>query len=147
MCQKFACYHSDIVKVLNAAAPESLFRANFESVEGLETFHRHRVCLMGDAAHGMPPNMGQGASLALEDAYVLSRLLNASDTPMNAFARYYELRWKRVSRMTQMANRLNKLFQPKSVLGPLIRNNLAFVYPSVLLQKSLQRYYNESLRL
>jgi 2-polyprenyl-6-methoxyphenol hydroxylase-like FAD-dependent oxidoreductase len=44
------------------------------SIPDLPTWHRGRVCLIGDAAHALPPN-GQGSAQALEDAGVLARLL------------------------------------------------------------------------
>jgi len=36
---------------------------------------KSRCLLIGDAAHAMPPHAGQGVSMALEDAFLLSRLL------------------------------------------------------------------------
>ena len=39
---------------------------------------KERVVLIGDAAHAVTPNMGQGAALGIEDAYVLAAML-ASD--------------------------------------------------------------------
>lgn len=39
--------------------------------EPLETWHRGRVILIGDAAHAMLPTQGQGASQAVEDAEAL----------------------------------------------------------------------------
>ena len=42
-------------------------------------WYKRPVFLVGDAAHAMPPNMGQGANAALTDAFVLSHLL--ADAP------------------------------------------------------------------
>ncbi|MFE1837782.1 FAD-dependent oxidoreductase [Streptomyces sviceus] len=64
-------------------------------VEG--SWHRGRVVLVGDAAHCCPPTIAQGAAMALEDAWVLSRLLaddSAWDTDL--LTRYYERRIDRV---------------------------------------------------
>ncbi|MBD0418117.1 FAD-dependent oxidoreductase [Streptomyces sp. TRM S81-3] len=64
-------------------------------VEG--SWHRGRVVLAGDAAHCCPPTLAQGAALSLEDAWVLARLLTASDTWDDAlFQAYYERRVARV---------------------------------------------------
>jgi 2-polyprenyl-6-methoxyphenol hydroxylase-like FAD-dependent oxidoreductase len=40
-----------------------------------------RVVLLGDAAHAMTPNQGQGAAMAIEDALVLSRVVEQTDVP------------------------------------------------------------------
>ncbi|KAF8993910.1 hypothetical protein BDQ17DRAFT_1545816 [Cyathus striatus] len=41
----------------------------------LEKYATGRVALLGDAAHAMLPNLGAGAGQAVEDAYMLARLL------------------------------------------------------------------------
>ena len=65
-----------------------------------------RITLLGDAAHPMLPYMAQGAVMAIEDAYVLSRCLKgASDIPA-ALKRYEDLRLKRTARV-QGAARAN----------------------------------------
>ncbi|QEV19792.1 2-polyprenyl-6-methoxyphenol hydroxylase [Streptomyces alboniger] len=46
-------------------------------VEG--AWHRGRVVLVGDAAHGCPPTLAQGAAMSLEDASVLAELLSPDD--------------------------------------------------------------------
>ena len=43
--------------------------------------HRGRVALVGDAAHPMTPNLGQGACQAIEDAMVLAHLAEATWPP------------------------------------------------------------------
>jgi len=55
------------------------------SIPDLPTWHKGRVCLIGDAAHALPPN-GQGSAQAFEDAALLGRLLGSEQ----ATARGYE---------------------------------------------------------
>jgi len=55
-----------------------------------------RVLLMGDAAHAVAPHSGQGASMALEDALVLTACLADAPLPETAFQRFEQLRRQRV---------------------------------------------------
>lgn len=68
---------------------------------------RGRIALMGDAAHPVLPFLAQGASLAIEDAAVLARLLaealgrdGAAGVPA-AFAAYARARAQRVARVQE----------------------------------------------
>ncbi|WP_374986687.1 FAD-dependent monooxygenase [Streptomyces fradiae] len=63
---------------------------------------RGRVLLLGDAAHAMTPNLGQGAAMAVEDAYALALALRAGAD--GAADRYRALRHRRV-RAVQLASR------------------------------------------
>jgi len=40
-------------------------------------YYKGRVCLLGDSAHAMTPNLGAGAGQAMEDGYVLAALMEA----------------------------------------------------------------------
>jgi len=61
-----------------------------------QNWGRGRIQLIGDAAHAMLPNAGQGACQAFEDAYILSRWLEASRDPLEAFANFRRVRIPRV---------------------------------------------------
>src|SRR5260370_36716135 len=49
-----------------------------------QNWGRGRIELIGDAAHAMLPNAGQGACQAFEDAYILARWLEACRDPVEA---------------------------------------------------------------
>ena len=62
-----------------------------------EKWGRGRIQLIGDAAHAMLPNAGQGACQAFEDAYILARWLDARrDDPADALAHFRRIRIPRV---------------------------------------------------
>jgi 2-polyprenyl-6-methoxyphenol hydroxylase-like FAD-dependent oxidoreductase len=69
----------------------------------LKQWYRGRVVVVGDARHGMPPHTGIGASLVLEDAWVLSEELGKQDNIDIALKRFAERRESRVSYVQQQS--------------------------------------------
>ena len=69
-----------------------------------DNWGRGRVQLIGDAAHAMLPNIGQGACQAFEDAYILARWLDAKrqDVPQ-AFRDFRRVRIPRVHAVQRRA--------------------------------------------
>jgi salicylate hydroxylase len=61
-----------------------------------QNWGRGRIQLIGDAAHAMLPNAGQGAGQAFEDSYILARWLEASRDPAEAFVNFRRVRIPRV---------------------------------------------------
>jgi salicylate hydroxylase len=45
----------------------------------IDSYYDGRLCVIGDAAHAMGPHLGQGASQAMEDAYVMAEVLAQID--------------------------------------------------------------------
>lgn len=55
-----------------------------------DTWSTARCYLLGDAAHAMPPHIGQGVSMALEDIFCLSGLLQGQCSTMGELHQQYE---------------------------------------------------------
>ncbi|WP_327715757.1 FAD-dependent monooxygenase [Streptomyces sp. NBC_00490] len=73
LVRRYGDWHDPIPAVLAAASPEDVLRHDVHHIaEPLPAFHRGRVALLGDAAHAMPPTLGQGGNQAIEDAVVLA---------------------------------------------------------------------------
>lgn len=70
-----------------------------------------RVALLGDAAHAMTPNLGQGAAMSLEDAVVLGgQLISCPDISV-ALARYQAIRTGRVAQVQTVSRLLGRAGQ------------------------------------
>jgi FAD-dependent urate hydroxylase len=78
--RRFASFGGPVPGYLAALEyDEQLHVGPIEWVE-TERWHNGRVLLIGDAAHAATPHMGEGGSMALEDAFVLAEELRAADT-------------------------------------------------------------------
>lgn len=58
-------------------------------------WHKRNVLLVGDAAHGTAPHLGQGASIAIEDVIVLADILKHNLTVAETLKIFMEKRFER----------------------------------------------------
>jgi 2-polyprenyl-6-methoxyphenol hydroxylase-like FAD-dependent oxidoreductase len=80
------------------------------------------VCLIGDAAHAVGPHVGQGAALALEDAFVLAKCLRDLFDPPEAFTTFERLRRRRAERVIAVSRRIGGRKTPAGPLASMVQN-------------------------
>ena len=91
-------------------------------IPSLPTWHRGAVCLIGDAAHAVGPHVGQGTSLALEDAFVIAKCLrDLSDAP-EAFTAFERIRRGRVEPVLVQSRRTAQQKAPAGWIARKIRD-------------------------
>jgi 2-polyprenyl-6-methoxyphenol hydroxylase-like FAD-dependent oxidoreductase len=81
-----------------------------------------RLVLIGDAAHAMAPNLGQGANGALVDTVILAEQLVTGVTAEEAVQRYDRIRRPAVRRVQDMAGVLQSLCGLDSPLAQHVRD-------------------------
>jgi 2-polyprenyl-6-methoxyphenol hydroxylase-like FAD-dependent oxidoreductase len=75
------------------------------TMPSLPTWSSKRCLLLGDAAHAMPPHTGQGTSMALEDAFLLTRLLKDASRPLSeVFRKFEEIRRPRTEKLSKRSS-------------------------------------------
>jgi 2-polyprenyl-6-methoxyphenol hydroxylase-like FAD-dependent oxidoreductase len=83
-----------------------------------------RLVLVGDAAHAMAPNVGQGANSALVDAAVLLDELRRASSVSDALTAYERRRRPRVKRVATMAARLGQVAEWTSPVARAMRDRV-----------------------
>lgn len=74
-------------------------------------WHRGRVIAIGDAAHAMSPQLGQGANMALLDAFTLGEALQAGRDTVAAVSEYVRQRRRHLAAYHFWSRWLTPLFQ------------------------------------
>ncbi|MFF0478780.1 FAD-dependent oxidoreductase [Streptomyces sp. NPDC004284] len=96
-------------QILDATVPESILRGDVLDRKPDPVWGRGRVTLLGDAAHAMSFNIGQGACQAIEDGLVLAgHLVSGAGIPQ-ALRAYEAERQERTHPMQLLAHRIGVL--------------------------------------
>lgn len=101
--------------------PEQLLFATYHDVV-MSRWNTHDAVYVGDAAHAMSPQLGQGCNLALYDAYTLAQCVAEHDDVPTALTAYSAARTDHL-RVYQLATRwLTPFFQSDTVALGWIRD-------------------------
>jgi 2-polyprenyl-6-methoxyphenol hydroxylase-like FAD-dependent oxidoreductase len=107
--QRIGDWHDPIPALGDATPPESILRHDIYDLDPLDTYTRHRVALLGDAAHAMTPFLAQGACQAFEDATALAAQLSGDTDVPTALAQYDRLRRPRSQGVQRLARQDPKI--------------------------------------
>jgi 2-heptyl-3-hydroxy-4(1H)-quinolone synthase len=101
---------------------EGVISTDVEEVR-MEQWTRDRAVLLGDAAHAMTPNIGQGAGMAMEDAAALAEALaSARGEPQHALNSYVKRRGARVAQVMKVSREVGIDGQRSNPLACWFRN-------------------------
>ncbi|MBN6034174.1 FAD-dependent oxidoreductase [Amycolatopsis sp. 195334CR] len=76
-----------------------ILATNPRMLQGLSSWHRGPMVVIGDAAHALPPASEQGAALALEDAVTLGKCFRDIDDTNQALAAFQSAQQERVEKV------------------------------------------------
>lgn len=116
----YAGWPAPIADLLDATDPADLVQQEIRELRPLPRSYGFPagpggVVLLGDAAHAMPPHLGQGACLAFEDAATLASLLRESRLP-DAVVAYDRVRRPRAATVVRQTRRMSAVLKAR---GPL----------------------------
>ena len=107
----FQGWHEPIGALLAAAKEESILWNDIYDTDPLPRFAEGRAALLGDAAHSMTPDLGQGAGQAIEDAVVLAVCLKKNDGVESALREYERRRIPRTKQIVLRSRWLGAVAQ------------------------------------
>lgn len=134
----FGDWVAPIPDILRASPKETILQNDIYDIDPLPAWTRGRVALLGDAAHAMTPNLGQGGCQAIEDAVVLAKCLRGATVVEEALKRYQEQRLMRANQLILMSRRLGKILAPNNALLCSLRDLAFRLMPASLQMRNLE---------
>lgn len=135
----FKNWHEPIRQLLDVTPAEVILQNDIHDIPPVASWTEGRVTLLGDAAHATTPNMGQGACMAIESAYVLSRSLKVESDHRSALRRYENERHERTAWITNTSWMIGRGGQIENPILCAVRNFLVKVTPAKAMQKNIHR--------
>ncbi|MBB4805526.1 2-polyprenyl-6-methoxyphenol hydroxylase-like FAD-dependent oxidoreductase [Chryseobacterium defluvii] len=129
-----------ISEILQATSQEKIILNDITDLSPIPKWSSENLCLIGDASHATTPNMGQGACQAIEDAYVIGKLLE-NNTDFNIiFEEFQKIRRKKVDYIVNTSWKIGQLSQWE--YGNSLRNFFMRMLPEstnqMMIEKILQ---------
>jgi 2-polyprenyl-6-methoxyphenol hydroxylase-like FAD-dependent oxidoreductase len=120
----FGGWHFPISELIETTPAGTILRNDIYDLPPLNKWTAGRVTLLGDAAHPMTPNLGQGACQAIEDALVLAGCLaKVAEVPV-ALREYERLRLRRTASIVKKSRQVGTVGQWSNPLLGWLRQGL-----------------------
>jgi 2-polyprenyl-6-methoxyphenol hydroxylase-like FAD-dependent oxidoreductase len=142
LLERFRGWRDPIAAVIQGTDEKSTHRRDLYDRDPDGRWGEGRVTLLGDAAHAMTFDIGQGAGQSIEDAVVLGRRLGASADPVAGLREYEQRRRGRAAHMQKLSRSVGRAGMWTNPLAVGFRN----VFTQVLFRNQfLRRKFDEDL--
>lgn len=145
----FGDWHDPVRRVVQATPADTVSWSPIDELAGrLPSFVAGRCVLLGDAAHAMTPNLGQGGNQGLEDAATLVRLLArlqgarghpAAGDVLPALASYDALRRPRSQSFARRSRLVGVVGQVHGPATTRIRDAMLGAVPAFTVNRSVRQ--------
>ncbi|WP_207592882.1 FAD-dependent monooxygenase [Halomontanus rarus] len=113
--------HNEVTEIIRST-DDRIGKWPVYDLPSLPTWHQGTVCLIGDAAHATSPHVGQGASLAMEDAIVLAKCLRDTEEVQDAFETFESVRRDRVEEIVEISRETGNQKSPSNIVTRKVRD-------------------------
>ncbi|MFE0577145.1 FAD-dependent monooxygenase [Streptomyces sp. NPDC058874] len=145
LMRRFGSWHDPVPALLERIDPAAVLQHDlYDLAAPLPRFHRGRLAWIGDAAHAMTPNLGQGGCQAIEDAVVLAHLLDGAGTGgvPAALAAYSAARCARTDAIRRRARRAGRIAALTHPLAAALRDLAVRATPAAVAHRAMDGLFD-----
>ena len=138
LLEMFESFHDPVRALIESTEESTILRNDIVDRDPLAAWGQGRATLLGDAAHPMTPNLGQGGCQAIEDALVLRRALAARASPIDALRQYESERIARTTPIVLHSRQVGRIAQTELPAACWARDLLFSLIPASLTNRELE---------
>jgi 2-polyprenyl-6-methoxyphenol hydroxylase-like FAD-dependent oxidoreductase len=138
LVRRFSSWHEPIPTMLKSVDPTTILHHDIYRAPKLKTYVKGRVVLVGDAAHAMTPDFGQGGGTSLEDGVELANALSKATDIAGGLKEYDEIRRPRTQSIAQQSALFGKVAQWSWPPLVVLRNFVMSILPPAVLLNSIK---------
>jgi 2-polyprenyl-6-methoxyphenol hydroxylase-like FAD-dependent oxidoreductase len=144
--ERLSGWAEPIDALIEATSPDAITRMDVYDRPPAKHWGTGRTTLLGDAAHPMTNNVGQGANQAIEDAVALAKALSSSpQDPAAALRSYEQSRIPRTTKFTRLSSMLGSMSRWHNPVLCAVRNRfIAFSFSRPMMKKQIQDWSYEA---
>jgi 2-polyprenyl-6-methoxyphenol hydroxylase-like FAD-dependent oxidoreductase len=139
LAEQFQKFASPVIDLIEATESAKIIQTDLYDLPPFHPWVKGNIALIGDAAHPMTPNLGQGGAQAVVDAYVISEELARESNVSHAMQIFEKRRFKKVRKIVNDAYFFGRLAHVES--GARLRNAVLRMVPVSITQRSMHSMY------
>jgi 2-polyprenyl-6-methoxyphenol hydroxylase-like FAD-dependent oxidoreductase len=140
----FADFDPDFLSIIRAIdKPETIMRDNAAHII-LDDWYKDRIILIGDAQHAVSSATGMGASMALEDAYVLAQELSKNIDISRTLQLFVNRRAPRIKKIKFLSHQLESWFLATGFKG-FLRDVLLTIIPASMFTNEFVYFLSQEI--
>ena len=137
----YADFPHPVPELIARVRPDDILLTELHDFEPIPSWHAGRVVLLGDAAHAMVPNLGQGGAQAIEDAYVLAESVCGGRELPDALDEYERVRMPKAAAIVNAAWQLGQMSHWQRPAARWLRDRAMRCTPERVSRAMLDRLY------
>ncbi|MEM6689561.1 MAG: FAD-dependent monooxygenase [Planctomycetota bacterium] len=140
--ESFMDWQPIVSQIISKTKVEKIHASPIIDCAPSRSWYEGKIVLVGDAAHPMTPNLGQGGAQAIEDAIVLALSLRTRGDLTRAFESYASHRYPRTTDITKTARLIGSIGQGSSWWKRLVRDQVIGRLPPSLMARGLHKQFD-----
>ncbi|MFD0961224.1 FAD-dependent monooxygenase [Paenibacillus chungangensis] len=140
LIERLKNYPQPVTDIIELTENHHILKHDIYDIPAIDQYVFDHIALVGDAAHAMTPNLGQGACQGIEDAYILG--LSLSRHPDHGLQEYEKKRLHRANTFVNMSRRVGAMAQLEYPFLCRIRNFMMKMTPQAAYRKQNQFIYD-----